>query len=456
MKVNQLFPNSFVEEYLKENKITQFTSIQEKVIPEILKGKSVNVIAKTGSGKTLAFLLPTVELVKNYELNHGMRMDKSDMGKPLAIILAPTRELCQQLLKVSKGVSHHAKLRVRSMLGGTGTKTKEIKYSHVDILIATPGRLASGIKRKEVDLSDTRYFIMDEADQLLELGFKKDLMSIYEACDKSLLKIELFSATMSESLTEFVNGVFSDVDFYEYNIQDKNQLVRSVRTFNIYLKDDEKNKMTLAFLKNEAKGRGIIFVNKHQAVDDLIAVLKKEMPKVEFFGLHGEMEALDRKKTYDKFIKSKGILVATDVMARGIDIPDLNWVLNYDLPFEAVYYIHRCGRVGRNMKDGFAYNLVTPRDSAIVARINEAIKNQTALILTTLDEKKFKANKTKTEIAKRESKLDKKKQVLKDLQSKIARKKTGTRNAEKVFKKHVKLVKADNTPRYKKNAKKKK
>jgi superfamily II DNA/RNA helicase len=453
MKTIELFANSFIKSFLDENKITKLTDIQESVIPEIMKGKSVNVIAKTGSGKTLAFLLPTIELIKNYELNLGVRNKATDRGKPLAIILAPTRELCMQLNKVTKSVAHHAKLRVRSSLGGTGTKTKETKHEFVEILIATPGRLASSIKRSEIDLSEVRYIIMDEADQLLELGFKKDLESIYQACDASLAKVELFSATYSDSLKSFIDSVFSDIEFFDYNVQDKNKLSRSVRTFNIYLKDDEKVKMTVAFLKNEAKGRGFIFVNKHENVDSLVLELRKQIPKTTFHSLHGNMEAGDRKKAYDNYIKSGGILVCTDVMARGIDIVDLNWVLNYDLPFEAVYYIHRCGRVGRNLKDGFAYNLVTPKDATIIARINEAIKNQTALVLTSFDENKFKTQKIKQAKLEKVTKIEKKKKVLEDLKAKITKSKASLKGGKKPFKKHVKYVKPSTTPRYKSKGK---
>jgi len=355
---------------------------------------------------------------------------------------------------VTKGVSHHAKIRVRSLLGGTGTKTKEIRFEFVDLLVATPGRLASAIKRKEIDMSQVRYIVMDEADQLLELGFKKDLETIYNATNVSLVKVGLFSATYSDALKAFVDSVFADLEFFDYNIQDKNKLSRSVRTFNIYIRETEKLKMAEAFLKNEAKGKGIVFVNKHDTADMLYKELKDKFPKVPYHVLHGEMKAGDRKKAYDSYLKTGGVLIASDVMARGIDISDLNWVLNYDLPFEAVYYIHRCGRVGRNMKDGFAYNLVTPKDATIIARINEAIKNQTALILTSFDEKKFNTEKKSQASKETDTKLDRKKKQLGELKKKITAK-PGSKTALKKHaeKKHVKHVKAVTTPRYKRTEK---
>jgi superfamily II DNA/RNA helicase len=204
--------------------------------------------------------------------------------------------------------------------------------------------------------------------------------------------------------------------------------------------------MTEAFLKNQAKGRGIIFVNKHDTVDSLMLDLSAKFPKMKFHALHGEMQARDRKKNYEQFLKAGGILIATDIIARGMHIEDLVWVMNFDLPFEAVYYIHRCGRVGRMNAEGFAYNLVTPKDVNIITRINEAIKNQSAIRLTSFDEGKFASVKAAAK-PKASTKLDKKKQQLTDLKEKVFKKK---RPSEK---KHLKTIKTSSTPRYKRNDK---
>ena len=200
--------------------------------------------------------------------------------------------------------------------------------------------------------------------------------------------------------------------------------------------------MTETFLKTQAKGRGIIFVNKHDTVDMLYKTLPEKFPKLKFHSLHGEMEARTRKKNYDQFLKEGGVLISTDITARGMDIDDLVWVMNFDLPFEAVYYIHRCGRVGRNQKEGFAYNLVTPKDMNIISRINEAIKNQSAIKLTSFDEKKFSAVKAIKAKAVG-TKLDKKKKQLETLKKKVFEKK---KPGEK---RHLKVVKGSSTPRYK-------
>lgn len=448
MSFEKILSHPAVLSFLQENKLTKPTNIQSQVIPDFIKGKSVNVIAKTGSGKTLAFALPICELLKFDEEDFPVAKTKDNFARPRAVILAPTRELGTQLFKVFKSVAHHAKMRVRLLAGGEGAKTNHLlARDHIDILIATPGRLSSALKKKELNLKETKYIIMDEADQLLDMGFRKDLVNIYGSTDASLVHVGLFSATHSESLDEFCKTVFTDIDFVSYNAEEKNKLTQSVRTFNIYVTDKEKNSMTEAFLKNQAKGRGIIFVNKHETVDALFLELTAKFSKMKFHSLHGEMEARDRKKNYDRFLKEGGVLISTDITARGMHIDDLVWVMNYDLPFEAVYYIHRCGRVGRMNAEGFAYNLVTPKDVNIISRINEAIKNQSALRLTSFDESKFSAVKA-TAKPKISTKLDKKKKQLTELKDKIGDKKKVTK------KKHLKTIKTSSTPRYKRSEKK--
>ena len=449
MNFEKIFTHPGIHSFLKEKNLLEPTNIQKLVMPDLIQGKSVNVIAKTGSGKTFCFALPICELIKFQEENQGNIDPKKTMGKPKAVILAPTRELALQLQKIFKSISHHLKLRVRMLAGGDSAKTNHLlARDQIDILIASPGRLSNALKRKEINLKETSYLIMDEADQLLEMGFRKDLENIYKSCDDTLVHVGLFSATHSESLDEFCRTIFLEIPFVSYNKEEKNKLVQSVRTFNIYLKDEEKMKMTEAFIKNEAKGRGIIFVNKHETVELLHHDLPSKFPKTKFHALHGEMEAKARKKAYDRFLKEGGILISTDITARGMDIEDLVWVMNFDLPFEAVYYIHRCGRVGRNAKDGFAYNFVTPKDINIINRINEAIKNQSALILTSFDETKFSAVKAIKAKA-IETKLDKKKKQLDTLKKQITEKKKPTEK-----RKNLKVVKSTSTPRYKRSEKK--
>lgn len=395
-KLNQfqkLFSSTLIHNYLDEVKFAKPTEVQAKVITDFIGGKSLDIVAPTGSGKTLSYLLPVAEILKDDEEINSKEIKK---GAPRAIILSPTRELSNQTFGIMKEISHHAKLRIRHMVGGVeGSKTSVIGRQFVDVVVSTPGRLSSAIKKKEINLKNVKYLVVDEADQLLEMGFQKDLQSIYQAMDKDLVHVALFSATRPEAFTEWRGKIFGEHLFHFIDVKGLNKLHTHIRSFNVYLSEKERPQMLLTFIKDQIKGKGVIFVNQQETVKTLQEHLSKSFPQMVFYTLHGEMEPKERKKVFEQFTTKKSILIATDIVARGMDVEDLRWVLNYDLPFEAVYYVHRVGRVGRSGKEGDVYNFVTPRDMKIVGRINMAIKAQTALKLTPFDERKFKPQKVK-------------------------------------------------------------
>ncbi len=478
-----LFSSPLIHNFLKENKLTKPTDVQAKIIPELIRGKSLDIVAPTGSGKTYSFLLPLSELLKEDEENH---FDDIKKGEPRAVILVPTRELSLQINTVMKSISHHVKLRIRHLVGGEeGKKTHALGRQFVDVLVSTPGRLSSALKKKEISLKNTKYFIIDEADQLLEMGFQKELEVIYGACDKDLVHVGLFSATRPPLFEEWRGKIFQDHLFHFIELNGLNRLHTHIKSFNIYLSVNERPLMLQTFIKDQAKGKGVIFVNQQDTIKELYALLSEKFPHLNFICLHGELEPKERKKVYDQFINKKAILIATDIVARGLDVEDLRWVLNYDLPFEAVYYVHRAGRVGRGGKEGEVYNFVTPRDMKIVGRINNAIKNQTALKLTVFDEKKFVSQKAQKEV----TKSDLKEKELKKIKTKLrvpgpdprqgkrtvkpSERKTETRATGKAVGKttdrkterkrnlsektgYAKTVKKKHTPRYRKQKSKKK
>lgn len=408
----KLFSSTLIHNYLEEVNFTKPTDVQAKIIPDFIGGKSLDIVAPTGSGKTLSYLLPVAEILKDDEEVNSKEIKK---GAPRAVILSPTRELSNQIYDVMKGISHHAKLRIRHMVGGVeGSKTSVIGRQFVDVIVSTPGRLSSAIKKKEIDLKNVKYLVIDEADQLLEMGFQKDLENIYKSMDKDLVHIALFSATRPEAFTEWRGKIFGEHLFHFVDIKGLNKLHTHIRSFNVYLSEKERPQMLQTFIKDQIKGKGIIFVNQQETVKELHEKLSKAFPQTVFYTLHGEMEPKERRKVFELFTTKKSILIATDIVARGMDVEDLRWVLNYDLPFEAVYYVHRAGRVGRSGKEGEVYNFVTPRDMKIVGRINLAIRNQSALKLTIFDERKFKSQKPKEM-----PKENKKEKELQELKSKM-------------------------------------
>lgn len=380
MEFARMLGRDDLKAFLKEFSLTNPTEVQKKAIPLFLDKKDLLVLAPTGTGKTLAFALPLFALLKKEEEEGGPREKKK--GCPRALILSPTRELAHQLFKVFKDISHHSKLRVRLLAGGEAKDKERALYSsEYEILISAPGKMAQLVREEKISLEDLSYLILDEADQLLDLGFKKDIETIFSDSGKKAPQVVLFSATLSPRYEEFITTVFGSVRFERIQLTGSNALRPTIETFNVYVQEKEKLEICGTFLKKKAKGDGLIFVNKKENAEELFKHLKKEFPEQIFHVLHGAMEAKDRKENYTELLDKGGILICTDIVARGLDLKGLSWVLNYDLPFEAVYYIHRSGRTGRQGKPGTVFNLVTPRDEELVKRINEAIRNQTALKL---------------------------------------------------------------------------
>jgi len=378
--------------YFNEAGLKTPTSIQRKVIPEIMNEKSVIVLAETGSGKTLSYALPIVSLIKKREETRGPNTVK---GSPLVLVVAPTRELAVQIHQVFKGISHHLKLRIRDLTGGdTHAKMKSVANSSYEILVATPSRIKSAIQKKELSLSQLRYVVFDEADQLFDMGFKKDLDFISEYFDLSQTRLAFITATLPQEVEEYLIEKFAETTFTKVASEVSHAPQARIDTYNVRVTPSEKNMVVKMFLEREAQGRGIIFTNQKNQAEELYQYLLEKMPKLKIKLLHGDLEKKEREASIKSFVEKKAqILVATDVAARGIDIKDLVWVLNYGLPKTAIYYLHRCGRVARGGNKGIVYNLVASHDSKMIAQINDAIKNQKHLNLDVIPEEKMKAKK---------------------------------------------------------------
>ncbi len=385
-----LHPN--LEAYFKENGLKTATAIQKRVIPEILNRKSIIVLSETGSGKTLSYALPIASKLKQKE-DEGTK--NTIKGAPYALIVAPTRELATQIHGVFKGISHHCKLRVRDLTGGdTSAKMKSVASGSYEILIATPSRIKSAIQKKELNFAQLQYVIFDEADQLFDMGFKRDLDFMIEYFDLNHTMMGFITATLSETVENYILEKFINVDFTKIASDVSHQPHSKVETFNVRVEPEEKNTVVKMFLEKHAQGRGIIFTNQRNQAEDLFNFLTEKMPKLKTRLLHGEMEIKEREASIRQFVDKKAqVLVATDIAARGIDIQDLEWVLNYGLPKTAIYYLHRCGRVGRGGKRGIVYNLVAHFDSKMISQINEAVKNEKHLNLAPIPEEKMKSEK---------------------------------------------------------------
>jgi len=368
----EILQNKEILAYLASVKIETATNIQSRSIPQILKTGDTLIQGKTGSGKTFCFLLPLIVKLKELE-EQNLVLKK---GEPRAVILAPTRELAMQVFRLAKEISHFAKLRVRKLIGGDkGRPLAGLFTAQIDLLIATPDRLLRALNNKELRLHSMQLFVLDEADQLLEPSFKKTMIDLTRKIDQKQTQVTLCSATRPNDYADTIQEFFPSKKFNTIGKGEENKFGHSVETFNITLEEEDKLHFLKQFIKKQGKSNGIIFVgNKFRAQKAFDALVETGLAKA--YLIHKGVEIKARAETMQKFSASGGSIIATDVMARGIDIPHLHWVLNFDLPTDAEYYLHRSGRVGRAGRPGTVFNFVTSKDEERQLNINRVLMGQ--------------------------------------------------------------------------------
>lgn len=394
MSFKQFLQNENILSFLKDQKISTMTPIQNEAIPAILKGGTSIIQSKTGSGKTFAYLLPIISLLKEMET---MEKKGPTQKGPKAVIILPTRELALQIFSVAKGISHFAKLRIRKIVGGDkGKPLQDVFKTDMDILIATPDRLLRAIEKKEVSTQNMKYLVLDEADQLFDNSFKNTILKLNSFFPLKKIDIYLVSASKPDEYDKIVNYYFPEITFNVIGKDEENLIDHKIKIHNFSVEEEQKLLYLEDFIKKINQSNGIIFTgNRSRAVKVYEAAKKYGHPKV--FLVHKEMTKEERLKTMDEFTKKGGIIVATDILARGMDIPHLNWILNFDLPSHAEYYLHRSGRVGRANRSGDVFNFISSKDGFRKKRINESLKTQKRNDLTLLEVKSFKEKTQKKE-----------------------------------------------------------
>lgn len=343
------------------------TLIQEQTIPLVLAKKDVIASAQTGTGKTAAFALPILQLLFD-------KQDASKKGKKIrALIVSPTRELAVQIAQNFKSYSTYTNLRTMVIFGGASIEPQiDLLKKGVDIVIATPGRLLDLHKQDHINLDFVEILVLDEADLMLDMGFIDDVSKIERLCPEEKQTL-LFSATMPFKVEHLANTILKSPERVE--VTPTSSVAKNVSQVLYYVPKRNKIELCLHLLRNAIKGNILIFRRTKFGVDKLEQVLTKNGYNVESF--HGDKTQTDRQSALNKFKHGTvNILIATDVAARGIDINELDAVVNFDMPNIPETYVHRIGRTGRAGNFGNSYSFCSADEKAYVKSIQQLINMQ--------------------------------------------------------------------------------
>lgn len=347
-------------------RFTTCTPIQEQAIPHIIDGHDLLGVAQTGTGKTAAYLLPILS-----ELSSG----NYPQDRINCLIMCPTRELAQQIDQQVEAFSYYMPVSGVAVYGGNdGIRYEQEKNGlrlGADIVTATPGRLISHIATGNVDLSQLSFFILDEADRMLDMGFYDDIMKIVSHMPEDRQTI-LFSATMPQNIQTLAKNILKDPVEIKIAVSKPAEKIHQV-AYLCY--EPMKDKLLVELLSKGQMDRVIIFSSSKQKVKEINRMLK--MKKMDVECMHSDLAQAEREEIMLRFKNRHiSILVATDIVARGIDIDDIQTVINYDVPHDGEDYIHRIGRTARANRDGEAITIVSPKDIIYMQRIEKLMEKE--------------------------------------------------------------------------------
>ncbi|WP_069095679.1 DEAD/DEAH box helicase [Methyloligella halotolerans] len=351
---------------VKAEKYTTPTPIQTKAIPAILDGGDLLAVADTGSGKTAAFSLP---LLHRLAADRGPRTP----GAPRALILAPTRELAAQIGESIDAYGRGLKLRSTIISGGVGygQQFKALK-GNVDILVATPGRLLELMTRSRIRLDRVSMLVLDEADRMLDMGFVREVRKIAAACPKQRQTL-LFSATMPPPIATLAKELLHDA--LRIDVAPRKVETRKIEQRVYFVGAADKKTLLLDLVNGPDVGQAIVFTRTKRGADRIYRHLVQEGVTAE--ALHGNKAQNARVKALNGFRGGKiRILVATDIAARGIDVPGLSHVINFDMPNEPESYVHRIGRTGRAGAQGIAMSFCDTSEGAYLKAIERLTRTE--------------------------------------------------------------------------------
>jgi ATP-dependent RNA helicase RhlE len=342
---------------------TTVTPIQEKAIPLIIQGKDLIGVAQTGTGKTAAFILPVLHNILN-----GPSTTHTQ-----ALVIVPTRELALQIDQVVEAYSYFTGVSSIAVYGGNDSKSFNVEKSALtkgaDIIIATPGRLIAHMNMGYVDFSKLRYLILDEADRMLDMGFQPDLLRIIDKLNPKRQTM-LFSATMLPGVMKLAKTMLRNPEMISFAVS---KPAEGIDQKAYLVNGRQKNALILELLRDRKDQRIIVFASTKQAVNSLYQDMKAR--HIVCNRISSDLEQTEREQVMQDFRSQKtNILIATDVLSRGIDVEGIDLVINYNVPREAEDYVHRVGRTARASKKGEAITLISAEDQMSFRRIEKLIE----------------------------------------------------------------------------------
>lgn len=367
MKFDKFAIAQEIKDNLIDNGYFRTTDIQFKVIPAALNGEDILAIAQTGTGKTAAFAIPVIHKIHSYKTSKRSRSIH-------CLIMVPTRELAKQIGEVVAKLSRHTKASSYAVYGGV-EQEKQIAQleSGIDILIATPGRMFELIRRKVIDISQVTTLVLDEADRMLDLGFIEDIKSVKRLLLKRHQTL-FFSATINPKIKKLAYSQIKS-DALRIQISPEKMVSKNITHSLVKVAMDEKRHLLVNFINDNPTVKAIVFVRTQVRADRVVAHLTKN--NIKALTIHGGMDQNIREQNLSDFRNEPaGVLIATDVTARGIDLPGISHVINYDLPDIPENYVHRIGRTGRGFAKGEAVSFCSPEELVKLKEIEEFLQNK--------------------------------------------------------------------------------
>ncbi len=359
MKFEKYFLSNDIKEGLAKMGFKRPTDIQFKSIPHVLKGEDLLAIAQTGTGKTAAFAIPILDML------HRRKMKRRKDGIK-CIVMVPTRELCVQIAEVFKSIGRSTKVVTHAVIGGVDQDPQIAKLEKgIDVLVATPGRLFDLVSQGHIRLHRIEILVLDEADLMLDLGFIKDIRDLIRFLPKKRQTL-FFSATIDQKIKKLAYSLVNNP--IRIQLSPKNPVSKNVEHLYVKIDMDDKRFFLERIFKENPGEKMIAFVRTKVRAERVTKAMGRVGIEARF--LHGDKAQSDRMKTLNAFRKGDfNLLIATDVSARGIDIPNVSYVVNYDLPEDQEYYVHRIGRTGRGRNRGTAYSFCAPHEEEILSSI---------------------------------------------------------------------------------------